>query len=110
MDDNNNITNGRVGECPKRVFWLLPRPAIKPACKGEDPKAFIRRMSLRAQMANPNPVEAADHISQKQKAEIGMKAGTRNEPDQLPRTQGLKDAGTTDHGARDHGARTTDLG
>jgi hypothetical protein len=27
MDDNLNNPNGQVGECPKRTFWLLPRPA-----------------------------------------------------------------------------------
>jgi hypothetical protein len=58
MDNDNKIPNGKVGECPKRTFWLLPRTAIKPAYKGEDPKAFFRRMSQRAQMANPNPGEA----------------------------------------------------
>jgi hypothetical protein len=58
MDNNQNNPNGKVGECPKRVFRLLPRPAIKPAYKGEDPKTFLRRMALRAQMANPNPGEA----------------------------------------------------
>jgi hypothetical protein len=58
MDDQNN-PNGKVGECPKRTFWLLPRPAIKPAYKGEDAKTFFRRMAQRAQMQNPNPGEAA---------------------------------------------------
>ena len=59
MDDNQNYPNGKVGECPKRTFWLLPRPGVKPAYKGEDPKAFFRRMSQRAQMQYPNPGEAA---------------------------------------------------
>ena len=59
MDDNQNNPNGRVGECPKRIFWLLPRQVNRPVPKGEDPKTFLRRMSLRAQMANPNPGEAA---------------------------------------------------
>lgn len=31
MDDNQNNPNRRVGECPRRIFWLLPRTAIKPA-------------------------------------------------------------------------------
>ena len=57
--DNQSKPNRRVGECPKRTFWLLPRPAVKPAYKGEDPKAFFRRMSQRAQLAGPNPGEAA---------------------------------------------------
>ena len=59
MDDTKNNPNGRVGECPRRTFWLLPRPAIKPAYKGEDPKRFFRRMSERARLQNPNPGEAA---------------------------------------------------
>jgi hypothetical protein len=59
MDDNQNYPNGKVRECPKRTFWLLPRPAVKPAYNGEDPKAFFRRMSQRAQMQYPNPGEAA---------------------------------------------------
>ena len=58
MDDQIN-PNRRVGECPKRIFWLLPRPPVKPAYKGEDPKAFFRRISQRPQMANPNPGGAA---------------------------------------------------
>ena len=59
MDDNQNYPNGKVRECPKRTFWLLPRPAGWPVPKGEDPKALFRRMSQRAQMQNPNPGEAA---------------------------------------------------
>ena len=54
MDDQNN-PSGKVRECPKRTFWLLPRPAVKPAYNGEDAKAFFRRMSQRAQMRYPNP-------------------------------------------------------
>ena len=59
MDDNQNNPNGEVGECPKRVFRFLPRLAVKPAPKGEDPKQFLRRIAPRAQMQNPNPGEAA---------------------------------------------------
>ena len=56
MDDNKNNPNREVGECPKRVFRLLPRPAIKPAYTGEDPKRFFRRMAaLRRGDANPGP-------------------------------------------------------
>jgi hypothetical protein len=52
MDENNNNPNREVGEDPKRVFRLLPRPAVK---KGEDPKDFLRRMSAlrRRDAANP---------------------------------------------------------
>ena len=59
MDADNKTPDGEGGECPKRVFRLLPRLAVKPTPKGEDPKAFFRRMSQRAQMQNPNPGEAA---------------------------------------------------
>jgi hypothetical protein len=59
MDNNKNNPNAEVGECPKRVFRLLPRPAVRPAYQGEDPKAFLRRMSQRVQIANPNPAEVA---------------------------------------------------
>ena len=58
MNDNNTL-NGKGGESPKAIFRLLPRPAIKPACKGEDPKEFLRRMGQRVQRQNPNPGQAA---------------------------------------------------
>jgi hypothetical protein len=59
MDDNQNNPNGKVRECPKRTFWLLPRPAIKPAYTGEDPKRFFRRIAPRARQQDPNPGGAA---------------------------------------------------
>ena len=59
MGDNLNNTIGKVGECPKQTFWLLPRPAVKPAYNGEDPKRIFRRMSERARLQDPNPGEAA---------------------------------------------------
>lgn len=59
MDDIKSNRNGEAGECPKRVFRLLSRPAVKPAPKGEDPKQFLRRIAPRAQMQNLNPIEVA---------------------------------------------------
>jgi hypothetical protein len=58
MNDNNTV-NGRREESPKEIFRLLPRPAVKPTYKGEDPKAFLRRMGQRVQRQNLNPGEAA---------------------------------------------------
>jgi hypothetical protein len=59
MDDPINNPNREIGESPKGIFRRLPRPAVKPAYKGEDPKRFFRRMSERARLPNPNPGEAA---------------------------------------------------
>ena len=49
MNHNKHDLNGKIGECPKRVFWLLPRPA-KPARTGEDPSSKLteRRASPRS--------------------------------------------------------------
>ncbi len=57
-----DTTNKRrvVGEDPKRVFWLLPRPAPKPVRLGEDPKAFFRRMAARQLARLQNQNQAGD--------------------------------------------------
>ena len=50
---------GKVGECPKRIFRLLHRPAVQAVPRGEDPKVFLRRVALLRQLQSPNPGGAA---------------------------------------------------
>jgi len=55
MDNNNQ--SGSLGD-PKRVFRLLPRPTVKPATKGEDPKEFFRLIAREKALRNQRAANA----------------------------------------------------